>query len=280
LKELKTFLQEDGSYRYTVRAPDFVVDREERPNYEKDRFASMEANLRPGDLLFDVGAELGWQSAIFARFVGPKYMALFEPHEKLWPVIREIWALNCYDDPWATYCGFVGDRGAAVPESSPWPLSSLFMGMTNFNQWDSIHRDASGSVTSLDAFVEATGANVKALTIDVEGAEYKVLRGAFHLLRRQRPLAWVSVHPKERLAAFGATRPQIFDLMRSLNYEWQYLGVDHEMHYFFFPAERRSSVALVAPPYLTNGKRDVTFEEAMPDWTDDRGMPYTAAWCR
>src|SRR5579859_2107197 len=107
MKVLQTFLQEDGSYRYSINAPDFIADREERPHYEKDRFASMEANLHKGDILFDVGCELGWQSAIYARFVGPENMCLFEHVRELWPTIKEIWKMNGYEFPLTTSCSFV-----------------------------------------------------------------------------------------------------------------------------------------------------------------------------
>jgi FkbM family methyltransferase len=262
-------------------APDFVVDREERPHYEKDRFLSMETNLKRGDVLFDVGSELGWQSSIFAKFVGPENMCLFEPHAELWPTIWNIWAMNGYNHVKLACQAFVSDRSTdAFYSMNSFPPASSWPAITNFDDWEKIHVNPSAETVAVDRLVARSFVIPQALTIDVEGAELKVLKGAEFVLTRFRPLVWVSVHPTQRLAAFGATKQEIFDLMKSLGYWWQYLGVDHEEHWFFYPKERRNDVVLVDSPWMTNGKRNLTFEEAIPNWTDDMGMPYTAGWVR
>lgn len=282
MKKLNTFLQPDGSYQYSIWAPDVVVDREERPHYEKDRFASMEANLKKGDVLFDVGSELGWQSAIYAKFVGPENVCLFEPHPELWPVIHEIWMMNYDVPPLLTWPGFVSNRTTAHNEIRrwSWPLSSRVDLLPDlFERWSEIHASTNHPEIRLSDVVEETHVTPAAVTIDVEGAELRVLRGSHYLLRCVRPLFWVSVHPRIRLEKFdGATKERIFELFESYDYRRQYLGVDHEEHYFFYPAERVDRVALVDSPWMTHGKRDMTFEEAIPDWQDVMGMPYATAW--
>lgn len=281
MKKLKTFLQPDGTYRYQINAPAWVVDREERPHYEKDRFASMEANLKRGDVLFDVGAELGWQSCIYAQFVGPENMILIERVMEFWPTIKDTWEANFDVKPKATFPGFASFRTRASfePDSfrDSWPHVAYFPKMENFVGWKDFLMCDTGSEVALDKLFAKTTV-VNAITIDVEGAELKVLFGAEKILAEQRPLVWVSVHPAQRLAAFGAKKHEIFELMAEHGYQCQYLGVDHEEHYFFYPAERASQVTLVDSPWGTYGKRDVTFEQAMPDWKDSDGMPYTAAW--
>lgn len=281
MKNLETFLQPDGTYRYSIKAPDWVVDREDRPHYEKDRFASMEANLKKGDVLFDVGSELGWQAAIYAQFVDPENMCLFEPHAEFWPVIRETWQLNKYAAPRVAYCGFVNhfsDEDGQVVRG--WPPQSEIPLADVLSSWRDILTNSFGGKLALDDLVQVTGVAPSAVTIDVEGAEMRVLGGMETILREHRPLVWLSVHPRERLFAFGAFKADIFDFFDWASYGHEYLGVDHEEHYFFYPLERAKDVVLVDSPWGTYGKRDKTFEEAIPEWTDDQGMPYTAAWAK
>lgn len=276
MKELKTYLQEDGTFRHSIMAPDFVTDREERPHYEKDRFSSMEANLKYGDVLFDVGTELGWQSAIYAKFVGPENMCLFEPHEELWPTIEHTWALNLYALPKAAVCSFVSNRRVGQPSVCAWP--KLGVPLQNFDTWAEIHSRTDIPEITLDGFVEDTGIVPRALTIDVEGSEMRVVEGMEETLRDHQPLVWMSIHPEKRLESFRTTKQQILFMFRWYGYECQYLGVDHEEHYFFYP--RKSEVTLVDSPWKTYGKRDMTFEEAIPGWTDSMGMPYAKEWGR
>jgi hypothetical protein len=61
--------------RYTVKMPEHIADPVNWEHWEKERCLSMETNLRKGDILFDIGSETGWASAIYARFVGPENMA-------------------------------------------------------------------------------------------------------------------------------------------------------------------------------------------------------------
>jgi hypothetical protein len=105
-----------------------------------------------------------------------------------------------------------------------------------------------------------------ALTIDVEGAEMRVLQGAAEVLEIDRPLVWLSIHPRARLAKYETSKEAILDLMARAGYNRQYLGVDHEEHHFFYPAER--TVVLVDPPWGTRTRRDTDFETANPGWQD------------
>jgi len=141
MKPIRTFLQEDGSRRYQVLAPDFIAEREDYPHYEKDRFASMEVNLKKGDVLFDVGTETGWQSAIYARFVGAENMCLFEHVPELWPTIKQVWDANSLPLPLATYCGFVSNRTTQAyrPLGGPWPDEAVTgEPLTDFSTWSTM----------------------------------------------------------------------------------------------------------------------------------------------
>lgn len=274
MKELRTFLQEDGTRRYTVKVPDFIAEHEDFPHWEKDRLLSMEMNLKQGDVLFDVGAELGWQSAIYAQFVGAQNMCLFEPAAELWSTIQSIWLANELDKPRTTCCALVSNRSAGHyhVKSCWWPEEvAMHAPLQSYDNWAAIHSFLTEGRTgeiSIDDYVILTGNVPNAITMDIEGAEKRALEGARLTLCNHRPLVWVSIHPEVRLKKYDTSRQEILDFMGMCNYCAQYLGVDHEEHYLFYPYERRNEVALVQSPWMTNGKRDMYFEQAIPNWED------------
>lgn len=272
MKELSTFLQEDGTKRYSVQVPDFIADRESFDHYEKDRFLSMELNLKKGDILFDVGSELGWQSAIYAKFVGAENMCLFEPAAELWPTIKQVWEANNLEVPLMTSRVLVSNKtgGVGLVNRRCWPSEAQKEPLESYDNWAAIHSFVvSGELPEvrLDDFVKFNAMPTpQAITMDVEGAEGRVLEGAWDVLLNQRPLVWVSIHPEERLKKYDTSREEILQFMLDAGYKNQYLGVDHESHYFFYPMER--DVVLVNSPWMTHGTRHETFEQKIPDWKD------------
>src|SRR3990167_7991359 len=77
-------------------------------NWERARFESMSANLKPGMTLFDVGSEQGDVSCVYAQMVGGENMVLFEPNPRNWPNIKALWAANNLPDPRACAVTFLG----------------------------------------------------------------------------------------------------------------------------------------------------------------------------
>lgn len=226
--------------RYRVRIPKFLADAHAWwGSWERERFASMEENLRRGDVLFDVGAETGWQSAIYARFVGAENMVLVEPCAELWPHVKAAWEENRLHVPAATCWSFMDDGDIVNAEVlvEEWPVpanAGRLMKNTKFLHLDeSPHGAPHGSI---DWLIWSSCLQPKALTIDVEGAELRVLRGAESTLRTLRPLVWASLH--EGFVSRPGVAPRNADVnafMDSLGYEAQLLATDHERHVLYRP---------------------------------------------
>lgn len=70
--------------------------------------------------------------------------------------------------------------------------------------------------------------------IDVEGAEYKVLKGAEKFIRRNRPDMLISVHPKE-LPLYGKSSNDLIRKLKKLGYSFKQIAEDHELHLFCWP---------------------------------------------
>jgi FkbM family methyltransferase len=248
-----------------VRIPGLIVGLEDFERWELDRFASMQANLRQGDILLDVGSELGWQSAAYAKIVGPENVCLFEPVPQAWPTIAETWKLNYDVDPRAAYQGYASKVTTGYPGIG-WPVSAYGKPLAGLGLWGTLHNDTGAPQLRLDDFCTHTGIRPRGITIDVEGGELWVLQGLPEVLRDVRPLVWVSIHPAVRLKKFGASKGQLLGLMQQFGYDSQYLGVDHEEHWFFYSCEE--PVSLIASPLGSCTDRALDFEQRHPAWSD------------
>ena len=225
--------------RYKVKIPKFLADYNQWwGDWEKERFRSMEENLKQGDILFDVGTEIGWQSAIYAQFVGAQNMCLFEPCPELWPNIKATWEANSLPMPRIMAQDFVTDkpRGTFTWNLGAWPPASesgMLLVNTKFQHLDENPETDAGD---LDVFVKCQKITPDAITIDVEGWELSVLRSAERILQFRRPLVWVSLH--EGWVNRPGVDPKdqdVLDFMQGLGYSAEKLGVDHESHVMFRP---------------------------------------------
>lgn len=221
--------------RWEVTLPDHIADHPFLDDHERERFDSMAELLNFGDVLFDIGAEHGCCSAVYAQMVGGANMVLFEPTFELWRNIRLTWEANNLPDPKGCWVGFLTDTTPGPPRVlRTWPHCAAGRGEVGPMPYRQLGTDV-GISTTVDAWVIASGIVPTALTIDVEGCELKVLQGAKRTLTNHRPLVWLSVHSDEMLAAQGAERTQVFDLLDSLGYTTERLGIDHEEHYLCRP---------------------------------------------
>ena len=240
------FVDREVNGKYTVKMPLALALEGRWDNWERARFQSMHGNLRKGDVLFDVGAETGAMSAIYAQFVGPESMCLFESNPDNWQNVFATWQEMGYPNPKATVCALVGRQTSAAPnpdfdtrQVGGWPVVALTGRIWTPRSFRYLHQHTAGTPQiSLDDFCAHTGIVPKGITIDVEGGEFEVLEGARNVLIGAHPHLWVSIHPD--LAKRDYNRPDIIgdvaDVIQSVGgYIPFALGIDHEHHFYFRP---------------------------------------------
>jgi FkbM family methyltransferase len=155
------------------------------PNYWEPTVAiALRDYCRPGDVVFDVGANAGGLSLIMSRHVGPRgVVCSFEAS----PRIIDKTQYNLVN----AGCANVYLYQRAVYHKSN-EVVTLYPG-THLN--DSIYNDsgAEGGTTykvetlALDDFVAATGLMPKFIKMDIEGAEFDALKGAIKILAEGKP---------------------------------------------------------------------------------------------
>lgn len=228
---------------WTLLLPEHRALRPEwATGWEPERLASMHAELAPGDLIVDVGAEEGDFPALWSSW-GCE-VVLVEPNPRVWPNIRAIWDANQLRPPLAWFVGFAGKttQPATVEQDfdssdiDGWPACAYgpVIGDHSFRHL-SQEQDTTPTIT-LDEL--CSGLPVDAITIDVEGSEMHVLAGARRILEQKRPLVWVSIH-SDRVwmdeQYLGVDINTVNEFMASCGYVGHYLAFDHEEHVLYRP---------------------------------------------
>jgi FkbM family methyltransferase len=236
------FVERVFNGRYPVRIPEW--QRFPGLDYEHERTKSMADNLKTGDILLDIGASDGWLSAIYAQIVGAENLCIFEPSPDAWPSIKAIWDENCMPTPRFTYCGFVSDNTIIYPPSPDhdirhrdgWPGPAYCDDLLEEMRFRSIkERSNDTPQITIDDFVRLTGIVPRGISIDVEGAEVLVLRGALKTLTAHRPLVWVSAHTVNG-AIFYDYKNSLGDMFAAFpNYAFHWLEIAGDEHWFCVP---------------------------------------------
>lgn len=241
------WVEREINQKFKVQMPDWLASWDAWSEWERKRFDHMEARLKKGDILFDVGSESGGISCVYAGFVGAENMVLFEGTSEFWPNLMAMWEKNGLQDPRGTVNALVSNRcefikdfpepwiGTSIGKQA-WPSAAYYGELTRARSYRYVHEHADRvPQITIDRFSAISGINPDAITIDVEGAELLVLKGAMLTLERHRPLVWVSVHPDLMLEHYKFSVGELHSFMDNFGYDEEYISTDHEIHMFYKP---------------------------------------------
>jgi FkbM family methyltransferase len=181
--------------------------------YDRELTRLVCRHARPGSVVIDGGAQLGYLTLRLARAVGPTgQVHAFEPDPRAAPKLREHVA--CNELPWVSVseCGLLDRAGTfdlALPAILGW--ASVIPGA-----WGA-QETARVRMTTLDGYVSEHGIDpqrISLIKLDVEGAELDALRGAHDTLAATQAAVLVEYLP-ERMRHLGQDPEELFRLMRS-----------------------------------------------------------------
>lgn len=234
---------------YDLLLPEYRADRPEwlieNGGWEVNRINEMLDVLTPMDVLFDIGTEAGDISGLIAKYSKCK-MVLFEPNDRVWPSIAAIWKANNLPEPLDFFGGFLSSITKAAPTPLGLPENGVIIPNHGFKQLYEQYHDV--AQITLDDYCERKGIYPTVITMDVEGAEFEVIRGAEKTLREKKPIIFMSVHPVFMYESYRnegkwkemyGERQEVVHMLRfidELGYthrviEWDY----HECHVRFDP---------------------------------------------
>ena len=162
-----------------------------RGNYEPFKTDAFVRHVRQGDIVIDVGAHVGYYTAIASLLSGKEGRVFsFEPRPLNLGFLRKHIALNklenirVFELGISNYCG----KGRFNIQTGT--------GTGRLDQWGGLEIE----VVTLDDLLGKR--DIRApdfLKIDVEGEEMNVLHGAPNIIQSSRPKILVAVHSEEKL---------------------------------------------------------------------------------
>lgn len=167
-----------GIASYVVGSAELVVQEE------------LAARLAPGDVVYDVGASIGFLTVICARLVGPTGRVIaFEPNPEGGRRLRHNVALNGFENV------TVIEAAAGDHAGTAWLAGSHAMvwGTVVDDPTDGYAGDPQITVTTIDAAAAELPPPVL-VKMDIEGAEGAALRGMSAVLREHRPVILCEIH--------------------------------------------------------------------------------------
>jgi FkbM family methyltransferase len=209
-----------GVLRPVVRAYRGIA----RHNYEQAFDSEMMRSIRPGDTVWDIGANEGYYTTRFAEAVGASgRVVAFEPSPPSITILRG----KCGD---ATNVEIVAAAVGAAEATLSFYSSESGSSVTD----GFMRRDATDTVTTVavhpgDAFLAAHPPAI--IKVDVEGFELDVLRGMADVLRspRLRHL-FVEVHFLASVQRGEPDAPgKITALLREAGHTYRWIDASHLM---------------------------------------------------
>lgn len=168
----------------------------------------------PGTTVVDVGANIGFFSLRFARWVGPTGRVIaIEPEERNVAALRRRVA--------RAHLGGVVECEQAVAADQP---GELRLAVNPLHPGD--HHIAEDGVAARAVTVDelvADGRAVSLLKVDVQGAEQLVLAGARRTIETHQPAIFIEVD-NEALERQGASADALVDLLVELGYSGHFVS--------------------------------------------------------
>jgi FkbM family methyltransferase len=182
-------------------------------NYEAFKTKAVVASLKPGDIVFDVGAHVGYYSATAALLVGPGGRVFsFEPRPGNIRLFERHMRVNHFANVTLTKSGVGRTNGTARFDARTGTGTGHLADDGNLEI----------SIVALDDWVQRVSAPLPDfLKIDVEGGEIGVLEGGEALIARAKPIILVATHGE---------KPHAFVLSFLARHGYTYRELDHEGH--------------------------------------------------
>lgn len=191
--------------------------------YEPRTLRAYARTVRPGDVIFDVGANIGAHTLHFSRLTGPTgKVYAFEPTDYAFSKLRENMALNPVLAPAirARQMFLVGSREEVVPSGvySSWPVAEAG-GDRHEEHCGALKTTRQACTATADEFCATEGVErIDLVKIDVDGHEASVIRGFRENLRRFLPDILIEIAPFIHDAADAAELDEVIGFFAGLGY--------------------------------------------------------------
>ena len=175
-------------------------------------FSYLEAKIfeqicKAGDVVIEVGANIGAHTLYLSKLVGNGYVFAFEPQRLVFQNLCANLALNSISNVFAYQEAVSNENGTIIIPECDFTKNNNFGGINieNTKNGTTVNRQ------KLDNFLNKID-RLKLLKIDVEGMEILVIKGAKELIDKFRPIIYVENDRQEH-------SKELIELLWSLDYK-------------------------------------------------------------
>lgn len=242
--------------KWELKLPEFRAKQWDKL-WEEKRLNALYVHTHKDSVVYYVGAETGDMPALMQSWGAKLY--LFEPSPKMWSIIRAIYKANKLERPVGLFAMFASDETNLKPEKvdeqlgegwrfgkDNWVKFSKMKidesaGFAHLNeQADGIPQVAIDDVVSQFDMDNGTGTMIPdIITIDVEGAEMKVLQGAEMTIESFKPKIFLSLHPDFLKDRYDTDADDVRAWIKSKGYKEKVLDEAHEIHILYIPKVKK-----------------------------------------
>jgi FkbM family methyltransferase len=222
--------------------------------HDEDVIAALENVIRPGDVVYDVGAHHGLMTVIAARAVGPSGAVVsFEPNPRALDQIRRHIALNGVTNAVVEEIALSDEEGETsfyVQAGDVSWNSTLIRDFVDEEEDRFVERITVRTET-MDGYVARSRRVPRVIKLDAEGAEMRILKGAETTLRDQRPFVIMEMNPASARSV-KLTLSDFIEFWKSLSYRIVAPGTDVFGHYTMDALEPFDEIKHTAGQGLAN----------------------------
>lgn len=169
--------------------------------YEPEETKLVKNKINKGDVVIDLGANIGYYTLLFADLVGPSGKVFaFEPEPKSFELLKKNVEINGYKNVTLIPKAISQTTGkirlhVSQDNLGTHSISKIYYVKNNFIDIDSI---------TLDDFVNECEKNIDFIKMDIEGAEFDVLKGGVNLLKNSTNLKILTEFAPHMIKDFGS----------------------------------------------------------------------------
>jgi FkbM family methyltransferase len=222
---------------FDIILPKHRADRPEwytEKGWEKNRLSSMHKNINTKDIVYYVGGEEGEMAAL-CQMWGAE-VVIFEPNPKVWSHYPLLWEHNKLNKPLACIPGFASDNINNLVRiyNNEWPpeINNEIEAAHGFKELY-LEGNNYGQITIDSCVYDHKIKPPTAISLDVEGSEGRVLKGAEAVLREFKPKIWLSGHPEFMIQQWNEYLYDLRFWLWSLGYKETLLDYQHEVHLYY-----------------------------------------------
>lgn len=210
-------LENGIKFWWTPRDPYSLLGMPLRGNFEPECTFLLAKLIKKGDTVFDIGANFGWYSCHLAQLVGEAgKVHIFEPTDAI-DELKSNLTLNKFEARCVLNQAALGEKEGIETLFIPQKLGTAFASLRE-HSWGNKSSEISVRVGKLDDYVIGNKiTEVDFIKMDVEGAEYLILKGAENVVKQYCPVIMLELY-KPHTEYFGYSPEELISYLGDLGY--------------------------------------------------------------